>query len=84
MSKIINILKFLILIIFFYVFINEFTQLFLKTNVFDYMIYDLNINNKVTSIYLNIRIFDTLFEVLLLFASVGGVWFLFRKDEDVL
>lgn len=40
--------------------------------------------NIVTGIYLDYRLFDSIFEASLLFITVSGVIFMSKKDEDVL
>ncbi len=45
---------------------------------------DTNANNSVASIYLNYRIFDTIFEALMLLVSVMGVIHFSRHDHDIM
>ncbi len=45
---------------------------------------DTNANNSVASIYLNYRVFDTIFEALMLLVSVMGVIHFSRHEHDIL
>ncbi len=57
-----------------------------SNNLADYYIYnsyaDTGASNSVTGIYLNYRIFDTLFETLLLLVSVIGIIYFSRHKGD--
>jgi len=41
-------------------------------------------HNIVTGIYLDYRLFDSIFEAGILFVSVTGIVFMVKKDEDLL
>lgn len=49
-------------------------------NTFD----EVGSNNFVTGIYLDYRLFDSIFEASILFISVSGVLFMGKKDESSL
>lgn len=44
---------------------------------------DTGSGNLVTAIYLDYRLMDTFIEACILFAAVGGIIFMSKKDQDV-
>lgn len=54
----------------------------LKDYYIKYFIIDTAAFNSVTAIYLNYRVFDTLFETLLLLISVIGIIYFSRHEGD--
>lgn len=64
---------------------NQYTQV-LPNDVFKYYVNnfysDTGAQNAVTSIYLSYRVYDTLFETLMLLISVSGVIYFSRHEEE--
>lgn len=80
------IIAILMIIIFLLIFSQEVTALPSSSSLYHYYIkngiVDTGSINSVTGIYLNYRVFDTLFETLLLLVSVIGIIYFSRHEGD--
>lgn len=86
-KKIVLCLMLITLLISFYIstnelvdFINDFSKDYFVQNAF----FETGSKNIVTAIYLDYRLFDSIFEASILLVAVSGIIFISKKDDEVI
>lgn len=67
-----------------YIMITGFNGVRLESGMDFHDMFDAGIDNYVTGIYLDLRLYDTIFEAAILFVVATAIMFIVKKDEDML
>jgi multicomponent Na+:H+ antiporter subunit B len=87
MIKKISLIAMLTIILIYFVHVSTNLEALLRTSTKDYLIkhgvFETSSHNLVTAIYLDYRLFDSIFEASILLIAVTGITFISIKDEDI-